>query len=174
LVKANQPALMAQVTAALAGTDAEFAATTWTQEGKSHRRRERRSIRTAPADGIDWPAAAQVMRIRRDTGPTHGHWTAKEVAYAITSLPAVLAGPRHLATYARLHWAVENREHYVRDVTFREDAQKACTGNMPANLAALRNLVIGAFRKAGIANIAHARRYYARDDQRILALYGYA
>jgi hypothetical protein len=23
------------------------------------------------------------------------------------------------------------------------------------------------------ANIAHARRYYARDDQRILALYGY-
>jgi len=24
------------------------------------------------------------------------------------------------------------------------------------------------------ANIAHARRYYGRDDQRILALYGYA
>jgi hypothetical protein len=45
---------------------------------------------------------------------------------------------------------------------------------MPANLAALRNLAIGAFRKAGHANIAHARRYYARDDQRVLALYGYA
>ena len=42
------------------------------------------------------------------------------------------------------------------------------------HLAALRNLVIGAFRKVGHANIAHARRYYARDDQRIPALYGYA
>jgi hypothetical protein len=31
----------------------------------------------------------------------------------------------------------------------------------------------GAFRRAGFANIAHARRYYGRDDQRILALYGY-
>ena len=138
------------------------------KDGKGHGRRERRSIRTAPAGCIDWPASAQVMRIRRDTGPTHGHWTAKEVAYAVTSLPAGPVGPRQLATYARLHWGVENKEHYVRDVTFREDAQKARTGNMPASLAALRNLVIGATRKAGFANIAHARRYYGRNDQRIL------
>jgi hypothetical protein len=62
----------------------------------------------------------------------------------------------------------------VRDVTFREDAQRARTGNMPANCAAIRNLVIGTARKAGFANIAYSRRYYARDDQRILALYGYA
>lgn len=45
---------------------------------------------------------------------------------------------------------------------------------MPANLAALRTLVIGAFRKAGLANIAHASRYYVGDDKRIPALYGYA
>jgi hypothetical protein len=32
-------------------------------------------------------------------------------------------------------------------------------------------LVIGAFRRA---SIAPARRYYGRDDQRILALYGCA
>ena len=67
----------------------------------------------------------------------------------------------------------ENREHYVRDVTFREDAQKARTGSQPSAYAAVRNLVIGATRHAGFANIACARRYYARDDQRILALYGY-
>jgi len=39
--------------------------------------------------------------------------------------------------------------------------------------AAIRNLVTGVFRRAGFANIAHARRYYGRDDARILALYGY-
>ena len=42
----------------------------------------------------------------------------------------------------------------------------------PDAYAAVRNLVIGATRHAGFANIAHARRY-ARDDHRILALYGY-
>jgi hypothetical protein len=62
----------------------------------------------------------------------------------------------------------------LRDVTFREDAQKTRTGNQPSARAVIRNLVIGAIRGKGFANIAHARRYYARDDQRILALYGYA
>lgn len=86
---------------------------------------------------------------------------------------AGLAGPRHLAVYARNHWAIENREHYVRDVTFREDAQKTRTGSQPNAHAGVRNLVISAFRRKGHANIAAARRYYGRDDQRILALYGY-
>jgi predicted transposase YbfD/YdcC len=174
IIKANQPTLLESAVKALAGPDAGFAGASRAEEGKGHGRRERRAIRTAPADGIAWPHAAQVMRIRRDTGPTHGPWTHKEIAYGITSLPPDLAGPRHLAIYVRNHWAVENREHYVRDKTFSEDLQQVRTGNQPNAYAAIRNLVTGAFRRAGFANIAHARRYYGRDDQRILTLYGYA
>jgi predicted transposase YbfD/YdcC len=173
IVKGNQPSLLEAAAAALAGPDSGFTGTSWMEEGKGHGRREKRSIRTAAADGIAWPYAAQVLRIRRDSGPTRGPWEHKEIAYGITSLPAELAGPRHLATYARRHWAIENREHNVRDVTFHEDAQQVRTGNQPNAYAALRNLVTGAFRHAGFANIAHARRYYGRNDQRILALYGY-
>ena len=172
-IKANQPSLLDAITARLNGTDEQFAGTTWTGQGKGHGRREKRTIRTAPADGTGWPYAAQVLRIRRDTGPTLGPWESKEIAYGITSLPAGLAGPRHLAIYARQHWAIENKEHYVRDVTFREDAQKTRTGSQPNAHAGIRNLVMGAFRRKGHANIAAARRYYGRDDQRILALYGY-
>jgi predicted transposase YbfD/YdcC len=174
IVKGNQPGLLDQVTSALVGPDADFAGATWIQEGKGHGRREKRSIRTAPADGTDWPHAAQILRIRRDSGTTHGPWEHKEIAYGITSLPAELASPRHLAIYARNHWAIENREHYVRDKTFSEDLQRARTGSQPHAYAAIRNLVTGAYRHAGFANIAHARRHYARDDRRILALYGYA
>ena len=58
----------------------------------------------------------------------------------------------------------------MRDKTFSEDLQRARTGSQPNAWAAIRNLVTGAFRRAGIA---HARRYHACDDQRILALYGY-
>jgi hypothetical protein len=89
------------------------------------------------------------MRIRRDTGPTHGLWTHKEIAYGITSLPPDLAGPRHLGIYARQHWVIENRKHYVRDKTFSEDLQQVRTGNQPNAYAAIRNLVTGAFRRAG-------------------------
>lgn len=88
--------------------------------------------------------------------------------------PAPGAGrPRHLGIYARNHWAIENRAHYVRDKTFGEDLRQVRAGNQPDTRAAIRNLVIGAFRRAGYASIAHARRCYGRDEQRIPALYGY-
>jgi predicted transposase YbfD/YdcC len=174
-IKANQPSLMERIAVLTAGTDDEFTEEeSWSQDGKGHGRRERRSIRAVPADGADWPGAQQAFRIRRDAGATRGPWESKEIALGITNLPPDLAGPRHIATYARQHWGVENSQHYVRDVTFREDAQKARTGSIPNALAGIRNLVTGAFRKKGHANIAAARRYYGRDDQRILALYGYA
>ncbi|MGH3256426.1 MAG: ISAs1 family transposase [Streptosporangiaceae bacterium] len=63
IVKANQPTLLEQVTDALKGPDADFAGTCWTEEGTGHGRRERRSIRTALADGIDWAG--------RRPGPAH-------------------------------------------------------------------------------------------------------
>lgn len=103
IIKGNQPSLLAAAAAALAGPDAGFAGTTWADEGNGHGRRERRSIRTAPAAGVSWPHAAQVLRIGRDSGPTRGPWTHKQIASGITSLPEDLAGPRHLATYARQH-----------------------------------------------------------------------
>jgi predicted transposase YbfD/YdcC len=173
IVKGNQPGLLEDVAAALAGPDGDFAETAWTEEGTGDGRRERRSIRTAPAGGIAWPHAAQVFRIRRGSGPTPGTWTRKEAAFGITSLPPGLAGPRHLGTYTRRHWSTENREHYVRDKTSGEDLQHVRAGNQPSTHAAIRNLVIGAFRRAGYASIAHARRWHARSEQRIPALCGY-
>src|SRR5215469_8981914 len=115
------------------------------------------------------PGPRSAPRTRRGTAPL----PPKGIAFGITSLPADLAGPRHLGIYARNHWAIENREHYVRDKTFGEDLQQVRTGNQPNAHAAIRNLVTGAFRRAGYANIAHARRYHGRDERRILALYGY-
>ena len=100
----------------------------------------------------------QAFRLRRDTGDLDGIWTRKEIVYGITSLPADLAGPAQLNHYERRHWVVEDRLHWVRDVTFGEDASQLRTGTAPRALAALRNLAISALRLAGRANIAHARR----------------
>jgi hypothetical protein len=53
---------------------------------------------------------------------------------------------------------MENRLHYVRDVTFHEDASRLRTGSAPRALATFRNLSISTIRFTGRANIAHARR----------------
>src|SRR5947199_288082 len=45
IIKANQPSLPEAVTNALAGTDADFTGTSWTEEGKGHGRREKRRTR---------------------------------------------------------------------------------------------------------------------------------
>lgn len=63
------------------------------------------------------------------TGPAEldGQRTAKQVAYGITSLSPEAADAANLAADQRGHWNIENRTHYVRDVTFHEDhSQQTC------------------------------------------------
>ncbi len=51
---------------------------------------------------------------------------------------------------------IENRVHYVRDVTLREDASQIRKGNSPQVMAAFRNLILTLLRRAGVTNIATA------------------
>jgi len=67
-------------------------------------------------------------------------------------------------------WAIENNVHWVRDVTYREDASRARTGNAPAVLAVIRNLVTTALRLAGNLNLAVARRAATLKPRTILRL----
>ncbi|MEV6868194.1 ISAs1 family transposase [Streptosporangium subroseum] len=158
IVKGNQPLARAAAQALLAGPDAEWADSTAIDCDRGHGRTERRTIRTASTDDALFPGARQAFRLRRDVGDLDGVWTSKEIVYGITSLPADLAGPAHLNHYERAHWGVETREHYVRDVTFREDHSQVRTGTARRALASFRNLAISTARLADRANIAHARR----------------
>jgi hypothetical protein len=79
--------------------------------------------------------------------------------------------PAQLAAWVRGHWRIEAL-HYVRDVTYGEDASQIHTGNGPQAMAALRNLAIGILKPAGHASIAAACRYHARDANRVLTTLG--
>lgn len=171
IVKGNQPTLHATIAGLLTGPDTDFP--TDITDDRGHGRRERRTVRTAPADGIGFPHAGQVFRIRRDRGELHGPWTSKEIVYGITDLGPDQAGPTQIGIYARQHWGIENRTHYVRDVTFGEDASQVKTANLPHALATIRNLVASTFRLTGRVNTARSRRHHSRDDHRILDLYGF-
>jgi len=116
----------------------------------------------------DWPGLAQVGRLRclrrRKAEST------VETSYLITSLSPEQATPAQLLSLARGHWVIENKLHWVRDVTFDEDRCQIRTGAAPQVMAALRNLVIGLFRLSGVRNIAAALRTHAWQPQRAIAL----
>ena len=69
--------------------------------------------------------------------------------YAITSLSADEAGPECLLALSRGHWGIENKLHYVRDVTWREDQTRTNAGAAPEVLAALRNTALTVLRRLG-------------------------
>ena len=68
------------------------------------------------------------------------------------------------------HWEIENRLHWVRDVTFDEDRSQVRTGNAPRVMASLRNTAITLLRLHGHQNIAAALRHHARDTDRPINL----
>jgi predicted transposase YbfD/YdcC len=125
---------------------------------------------TRLAKHLDWPGLAQVCRIQRwrRCGGAEVH----EVAYAITSVPRQQADAELLLTWNRGHWGIENRSHYVRDVTLGEDASPNGGGNAPQVLAALRNAVVTYLRHEGASNIAAALRANAYQVPKLLAKLG--
>jgi len=51
-----------------------------------------------------------------------------------------------LAVAVRGHWAVENRLHWVLDVSFGEDASTVRKDNAPQNLSLLKKIVLNLIR----------------------------
>jgi predicted transposase YbfD/YdcC len=159
-VKENQPRLYADIALLFewpAPGESFAEAEQRDQHGDRH---EVRHLWTSTAlDGsLDWPGVQQVGKIER-TVRRHGQ-VRREVRYGITSLGPQI-GPTRLLRLWRGHWGIENRLHYVRDVTFGEDASPVRTGAAPQVMAVLRNLVLALLRNAGCTNIAAALREQA-------------
>jgi predicted transposase YbfD/YdcC len=110
--------------------------------------------------------AAQVAQVRR-TVTKKGKKTV-EVVYLITSDRD--ADPATLAAWVRGRREIENRLHWVRDVTYQEDKSLVRTANAARVMAWLRSLAISLLRLGGQASIAAANRRHARDPQRTLKL----
>jgi Transposase DDE domain len=115
-----------------------------------------------------WPGLAQVFRLTRRR--TIAGETTEEVVYGVTSLPRERADARRLLGLARRHWGVENRLHYVRDVTLGEDACRVRSGAAPQVLAAVRNAALHLLGRVNRKNIAAAIRHLAAKPFKALRL----
>lgn len=184
-VKGNQPQLLADIAEVfehppiheVTGLPIPFAVAE--QRDRHGDRHEMRRVWVSGAlcGYLDWPGAQQVAKVERTS--TRKGRTRTWTRYLITSLPepdpyhgVVGTTAAELLALSRGHWSIENRLHYVRDVTLGEDASQVRTGAAPQALAALRNVVVALLRHAGWTNIAAGLRYNAWKPGAALDLLG--
>jgi predicted transposase YbfD/YdcC len=166
-VKGNQPGLQHAIYDAIQhdcrrGPD-------WSELDCGHGRIIKRSIWVTGASGIDFPHAAQLMRIRRDGYDITGVRVSKEVVHAVTSLAPDRAAAADLACLARGQWGIES-VHWLRDTAYREDQNTGYTRNGPQAMATLRNIGISLLHLAGITQITRTLQAISRDRMRMLSL----
>ena len=175
LVKGNQPDRLADIQLLFQERHviAETLTATETVDAGHGRIEVRRlTASRALADYLAWPGLQQVFESAGTVTVKRTGRERREVVYGITSLPPQRANAAHLLSLVRQHWSIENKSHWVRDVTYDEDRSQVRCGSIPQTMAALRNLVLGLMRIAGETNIAVACRRCAAQPWAALALIG--
>jgi len=147
---------------------------TLTTVHKGHGRLETRRLTCTDDrdDYLPWPGVCQVLRRECERIILKPGEVTRAVSYGVTSLAARDATVAEVAGLWRGQWAIENRRHYVRDVTMGEDAHQMHTGAAPQALAALRNGLISLLRAAGWTNIATGLRHFSTSAPEALAFIG--
>lgn len=84
-----------------------------------------------------------------------------EIAYLVTSLWADEASPEQLLEWARVHWSIENGQHFRRDRTQDEDRCTVRNTSTARNLSLFRSLAI----------FLHERQRRARGGKKSLPDY---
>ena len=115
-----------------------------------------------------WPGIAQVCRITRRRIVREKE--SVETVYAITSLTPEEADAARLLGLSRAHWGIENRLHWVRDVTCREDDARTRSENAPQTLAALRNTALPVIRRLGFKPVEGFEHFAENRQAALLAL----
>ena len=125
---------------------------------KGHGRVEKRTLRrtTILTKQQEWAGLKQGFEITRER--TIEGVTTVEVVHGISSLSPERADAKRLLELNRGHWGIENRLHYVRDVTMGEDASRIRKGAAPQVMAALRNSVVHVLSDVVAPSIAAAMR----------------
>jgi predicted transposase YbfD/YdcC len=112
----------------------------------------------------DLPAAAEwegLISIIRVTSYRHLHngkhlmIKKPQTRYYISSLHETV---EQFAQRIRDYWHVENKVHYVRDVTQGEDDSRIRAHPLPNLFALARNFALNLYREQGFTNMAQAQR----------------
>jgi len=123
-------------------------------------------------DYLAWPGLTHIWQLKRAVTHLKSGKVTTEVAIGIARLLKEVNSPEQIIDLVRGHWSIENRLHRQRDVVFLEDRSTIRTNNAPQVMAALKNLVISIYHRAGVRYFPTAfRRFLACPDE-LFALLG--
>jgi predicted transposase YbfD/YdcC len=138
-----------------------------------HGRMEKRSITVCdcPSGYLSMKSASQVFCISRERLCKSTGVIETNIEYGLTDLSSSQVSASSLLKLLRGHWVIENRSHYVRDVTLGEDSCRARTGELPSVLSLFRGAALNLNRRARVRNVAATcRRFAARPHEAIRLL----
>jgi predicted transposase YbfD/YdcC len=124
-------------------------------------RQETRTVEVFAADDAlaqtEWaPFIKTILRVTRTTwlrSAATGMWHQRgEVALYVSSASGLSAST--WAEIVRGHWGIENRNHYVRDVSCNEDRSRI--RDNPGIMARARSFALNIIRHDGVTNVAKA------------------
>lgn len=152
-LKGNQPSLFKDVKTNFIP---EF---TYKQINKGHGRIEKRHVSICQTlDCIrPWPRLTTLIQVKseRQVFTNHVIEVTSETRYYISSLSLTA---QEFAKRIRGYWGVENKVHYVRDVTQGEDASRIRTNPLPQIFTIARNFTLNLYRDLMFENMAQAQR----------------
>lgn len=114
----------------------------------------------------EWAGIAQVFMIRRTVRIKEEERV--ETVYGLTNLPRKKADARCLLELNRKHWRIENRLHYRRDVTLREDASQVRSCGAPEVVAALNGGLLALMDFMEVKNVAKQMRHFCAQPKEAL------
>jgi predicted transposase YbfD/YdcC len=100
----------------------------------------------------DWKGLAAVGRV--ESTRIIGDKTSVEIRYYLCSFTDL----ERFAQSVRQHWCIENRQHWVLDVQFGEDGNRARKDHSPENLALIRRMALNLFNNHGSSKDSLRRR----------------
>ena len=147
-LKGNQPNTHLEVTAQLDAAAALRAPDLETVE-KGHGRVDTRRVwvvndLSALQTRGRWSALRSIVLCERESFSPKTGKTVTGRRYYLSSLPP---DAKLLAACVRRHWQVENAAHWVLDVVFREDCQRARSGYAASNMSMLRKVALNLVRR---------------------------
>jgi predicted transposase YbfD/YdcC len=147
-VKKNQKRLLAAMIQAAQSQPFASCQTCQQQRGRSEHR-QLCMYRAHKLEQQKWPGLRWFIQVKRSGKRPEGDY--ERISYYISSYKSKRA--EVLAAAIRGHWLIENRLHWQKDVSFKEDGCRIHSGQAAENLSLLINMAINLVRNNGFCSI---------------------
>ncbi len=119
----------------------------------------------------EWAGLRSIIQVTSYRHLLKGNYLFIEKPYTRYYISSLDESVEQIAQRIRDYWHVENKVHYVRDVTQGEDASRIRVYPLPNMMALARNFALNLYRDGGFKNMAQAQRMAGQGLELLKSLF---